>query len=389
MHILRLLAASLFERGIGLGVPRKAPTSDLLNIPHTREYFYVGGQYVNIGVRLYTPNPPQPPLTHSYKLGQIYVEKLSPLHPTTKPALIFIHGAAQTGTNWLNTPDNRPGWSHYFLSKGYTVYLSDQPERGRSSWYPGPGTGAMLPLWVSQIESYFTATAEHSLWPNAYLHTQWPGTGKKGDPIFDNFYAGQVQFQIESRRSEELNTLAYTALIDKIGADVYVVTHSQSGPYGWQIGDKRPNKVRGIVTMEPAGPAFFDTPPAPPTGSVRDFGITELPIQYTPSAGENGTRLETIVVKARNVNSTNCVMQREPVKRLENLRRIPVLMLTGEASYHMAYDYCTAGFMRQAGVKVEHVELGDVGVHGNGHMMFMEKNNLDIAERVHDWLEKH
>ena len=24
--------------------------------------------------------------------------------------------------------------------------------------------------------------------------------------------------------------------------------------------------------------------------------------------------------------------------------------------------------------------LGDVGIHGNGHMMMIEKNNLDIAE---------
>ena len=29
-------------------------------------------------------------------------------------------------------------------------------------------------------------------WPQAALHTQWPGTGVAGDPAFDQFYASQV-----------------------------------------------------------------------------------------------------------------------------------------------------------------------------------------------------
>jgi hypothetical protein len=35
-----------------------------------------------------------------------------------------------------------------------------------------------------------------------------------------------------------------------------------------------------------------------------------------------------------------------------------------------------------AGVSVDHVRLEDVGIHGNGHMMFMEKNNMHIADDV-------
>ena len=26
-----------------------------------------------------------------------------------------------TGTNFLNTPDERPGWADYFMSEGYVV----------------------------------------------------------------------------------------------------------------------------------------------------------------------------------------------------------------------------------------------------------------------------
>jgi len=36
-------------------------------------------------------------------------------------------------------------------------------------------------------------------------------------------------------------------------------------------------------------------------------------------------------------------------------------------------------FLRDAGVSVDHVRLEGVG---NGHMMFMEKNNLQIADEV-------
>lgn len=33
-----------------------------------------------------------------------------------------------------------------------------------------------------------------------------------------------------------------------------MITHSQGGPYGWQIGDKRSDKVKGILAIEPEGP---------------------------------------------------------------------------------------------------------------------------------------
>jgi len=45
--------------------------------------------------------------------------------------------------------------------------------------------------------------------------------------------------------------------------------------------------------------------------------------------------------------------------------------------------------LSQAGVSVEHIHLGDVGIHGNGHMMFMEMNNLEIADQVVEkWIAK-
>jgi hypothetical protein len=33
------------------------------------------------------------------------------------------------------------------------------------------------------------------------------------------------------------------------------------------------------------------------------------------------------------------------------------------------------------------VDLGTVGIHGNGHMMMLEKNELEIAAFMADWLQ--
>lgn len=65
-----------------------------------------------------------------------------------------------------------------------------------------------------------------------------------------------------------------------------------------------------------------------------------------------------------------------------NLLNIPVRVITSESGYHAVYDDCTVNYLRQAGVTVDHIKLHEHGFRGNGHMMFMEKNNLEIVERV-------
>lgn len=38
--------------------------------------------------------------------------------------------------------------------------------------------------------------------------------------------------------------------------------------------------------------------------------------------------------------------------------------------------------MRQAAVEVSYLKLADIGIHGNGHFLYLEKNNVGIAEVV-------
>ena len=45
-----------------------------------------------------------------------------------------------------------------------------------------------------ELERIWTNARERGDFPLKMNHTQWPGTGKMGDPIFDNFIKTQVQF---------------------------------------------------------------------------------------------------------------------------------------------------------------------------------------------------
>jgi pimeloyl-ACP methyl ester carboxylesterase len=136
---------------------------------------------------------------------QMYVEALTPRHPRSRYPLVLIHGAAQMATNWMGTPDGRPGWADYFVGQGYTVYMVDQPARGRSLWLPEVD-GKLATFTAEQIESRFTAPQVFTLWPQAKLHSQWPGTGRIGDPAFDAFYATQVPYLADNVQTQRLTS---------------------------------------------------------------------------------------------------------------------------------------------------------------------------------------
>jgi pimeloyl-ACP methyl ester carboxylesterase len=340
-----------------------------------RGYFYVGGKYVG--------EPGK-----EIMQGQVYVEVLAPKDARRLYPLVLIHGAGQTATNWMGTPDGRKGWAEYFVEQGYVVYMIDQPMRGRSAWHPGDGPTRMFT--AANEEFQFTAIASAGTWPQAKKHTQWPsegpGAGKKGDPVFDAFYATQVETVISNEATQQRNQDAGAALLDKIGPAI-VLTHSQSGAFGWLIADARPALVKAIVAIEPSGPPFEATIIG--TGKARAWGPTDVPITYDPPVKDPS---EIAVVRDAEADGPDlfvCWMQKAPARQLINLKNVPVMIMAAEASYHQAYDHCTAKYLNQAGVKTEYIRLQDKGVHGNGHMVMIEKNNLEVARVVDEWVVKN
>lgn len=336
-------------------------------------YFFVGGSYAG---------DPGKSVMH----GQMFVEALTPRRAHRRYPIVLIHGAAQTATNWMGTPDGRAGWAEFLTSQGYQVYMVDQPARGRSAWQDGID-GKLRTFDAQTVEKMFTAPELHNLWPQAKLHTQWPGTGPKhgqiGDPIFDQFYASQVQFLVSNAESQTLIQHAVAALLDKIGPAI-ILTHSQSGPFGWLIADARPKLVKAIVAVEPAGPPFHNT--ITDEEKARAWGVTDIPITYDPPITDPAQLQIAQQETPDGPDLVRCWQQTAPVHSLANLRAIPVMLLTSEASYHAVYDHCTAGYLKQAGVNTDFVRLTSRGIHGNGHMMMLEKNNLQIARLITSWL---
>jgi hypothetical protein len=65
------------------------------------------------------------------------------------------------------------------------------------------------------------------------------------------------------------------------------------------------------------------------------------------------------------------------------------MILVSEASYHAVFDHCTAKWMNQAGVKTDFIRLEDRNIMGNGHMVMIEKNSLEIAKLLDEWMQKN
>ncbi len=81
-------------------------------------YFFVGGRSATAAGK-------------TTASGQMFVEYRAPARVTQPYPIVLVHGTAQTGINFLGTPDGRPGWADRFAAKGFTVYVVDQVGRGR------------------------------------------------------------------------------------------------------------------------------------------------------------------------------------------------------------------------------------------------------------------
>ena len=221
-------------------------------------------------------------------------------------------------------------------------------------------------------------------------HTQCPGEGPKkgrlGDPIFDAFYATQVESITSAAETDTLVQATGAALLDKIG-NAILVTHSQAGAFGWLIADARPKLVKGILALEPSGPPFEAVIIG--KGEARPWGLAEAPLTYDPAVKAASELTKIHEEMADGPDLVPCWRQADPARKLANLMGIPILILTAEASYHAVYDHCTSKYLTQAGVKNTLVRLETVGILGNGHMLMLEKNNLQIAALLHNWITKH
>jgi pimeloyl-ACP methyl ester carboxylesterase len=359
--------------------PSAIPTFSTENIAR-QGFFYAGGKYEGeagkevMGDTMYT---------------EVWVPR-QVRHPYP---IVFFHGNGQTGAVWRQTPDNRAGWAYYLVAQGYTVYMVDYPARGRSPYVPGVD-GKLGIRTALDLEHIWTAPATSGgNFPRMKLYTQWPSDSPKkgmmGDSVFDYFTKGQVEFV---SNQDALTIPAGVALLDMIGKPIILISHSQGGGMGFDVTNLRPKLVAGMVAIEPGGPQIggADTAKVQYTRvNPNSWGLTTTPFQFDPPINSPSELKVHLIPSERPGDEVGCYLQDEPVHKLVSFENLRILSISAEGTYHRVFDVCIPKWLNQAGAKDDFVRLEDVGIHGNMHEMFLDRNSDEIIKFIDGWINKN
>jgi hypothetical protein len=301
--------------------------------------FFVGGRDVHSDTLSTVPNYAN---SGTVTVDQMYVHYQVPTH--AKPlSLTLIHGCCLTGKTWETTPDGRMGWDEYFVRHGFPTYVIDQADRGRSA--PDIETVNAVKLGkapVSQLPGLFAASHEAAWaifrfgpeYPQRFPGEQFPIDAQNG------LWQQMVPDWIASLPTPNPTVPALSQLAQKLHGTV-LISHSQAGIYPFQTAALSTQGIAGIVAIEPA-----ECPSA--TADLTPY--TKMPI---------------LVLFGDYVN-----LSPRWAPRLKACRAF--------------VDAAT-----QAGGHVQLVMLPDVGIHGNTHMMMQDRNSLQVADWILNWIGTH
>jgi pimeloyl-ACP methyl ester carboxylesterase len=334
--------------------------------------FWVGGQYND----------------RREMVGPMYVEYQIPKDRKHKYPIVFVHGCV--GAHFWSTPDRREGWAPYFLRQGYAVYVTEYVSHGRSSGNTDLGPAANAPNQLT-VQRLWSTPEKFNVWPAASLHTQWVGSGEPGDPTFDEFMRSfSWSNSMPNPVSSQFDSDRLVALIDQIGPVIFI-GHSAASWRVWPTLDRRPDKVKAYVNIE-GGWVYKNAPPLGNNLSVLPWGLAWIPLTYSPAVS-NASELQWEEVPVTGIYPwpgapQTCWRQKEPARKLPNLARVPIFMPLSQAGYDTTWDPCVHEFLTQAGVAHTFLPLTNLGIYGNGHFMFIEKNSDQVAGVVLEWLRR-
>jgi hypothetical protein len=303
---------------------------------------HVGGRLVELSglpVRevVFTPGgiPAKVDPNGVYQVEQMYAQYFLPQNRRGKVPLLMWHGGGLTGVTYETTPDGREGWLNTFIRKGWDVYNSDAVERGRAGWaqFPEIFKGEPIFLTVANPFERFRIGAGAGSWD--------------ADPAKRKILPGS-QFPVDSylnftkqnvprwTTTDAAIIAAYTELVDKVCPCV-ILFHSQAGQFGFKVAQARPEKVKALIAVEPAG--------------IGDAAKAAA-LKAIPTAMIFGDYIEQDA-------------------RWPQIR---------------ANDLAFADAITAAGGSVEVIDLPKRGIRGNSHMTMMDRNNMEIAEIIQQWL---
>jgi pimeloyl-ACP methyl ester carboxylesterase len=314
--------------------------------------------------------------------GQMYVEWEAPEEPSPGPPWVLVHGGGGQGTDYTTTPDGRPGWSRLLVERGHTVYVVDRPGHGRSPHHPDV-LGPMGPQFSAEfLRPIFTPPPQGpDSNPAAHLHTQWPGGRELGDPVYDQWLCAGGPMLADLAAMHALERERLGELLEMVGPAV-LVTHSAGGPGCFAAADAKPEQVAALIAIEVMGPPFLKVPER---GLDLAWGVACSPIAYDPAVS-SPEELDLVTEVREELGPVPLTLQREPARRLANLSRFPIAVMTAEASMFLGFDRHLVAHLEQGGCDVELVRLADEGVHGNGHGMMLERNHAQALDVVERWV---
>ena len=303
--------------------------------------------------------------------GQMFVQYMIPAQKRYRYPVIMVHGGGGQGCHMMGI-GGRPGWVHYFVQAGYSVYWVDRPSYGRSPYHPD----ALGPSHLPNVPPY-----EGLLQSTAVFNTaQWPGPGGINDPLVDQFMANETGNVSDEAFHSDLAWRGGAEIVDRIGPCI-MVTHAFGGFLGWGVADRRPGLVKGIVCMEINGNPF--------AAQLR-WGLTASPITYEPPV--NDLTQFMLVDRTPPADSPRPIvspykLQAEPARKWKNLQGLPVGWVTSEFGGGGS-PVTNVAFLNQVGCSAEMLRLRDYGILGNGNLMLLEKNNHEVFGVIRQWLDK-
>ena len=325
--------------------------------------FFVGGKKVQaLGTYDPTKSPAGTDEGQTFWIDQMYVQYQIPANARKYP-LILVHGGSGTGRVWETTPDGREGYQTIMLRRGFPVYIVDFPRRGRAGYpsFNGPfGTLASSPVVKNQTGQAGTQYA----WSRWRLGPKYPDVF----PVqqFPMKAVDQFMQHLVPTVSDDAGIIsdALVKLLDKIGPAI-VVTHSQSGLFGWLAGARSPN-VKGIVAYEP--------------GFVFKQGEVPPPVPLFKGSQPSGTPV-TAAEFARLAQIPLQVVYGDNIPK----QPIPDLVADGRRA-QVVTSVMFADALNKQGGQVSVLHLPDVGLYGNSHFMFSDLNNVAVADQLSRFL---
>lgn len=283
-------------------------------------------------------------------VNQMYVRYMVPQGGDRNVPVVMVHGATLTGKSWETTPDGRMGWDEYFVRKGHPVYVPDQVGRGRSGFNQavfnnvraGSTPPANQPIWLR--------FSDESVWPNFRFGA------KPGEPFSDSQFPVTAVDELAKQGVPDVSfggvptpnpTLKALADLGSQLNGAVLMGHSQSGSFPLEAALLNPTGAKGLVLVEPGS----------------------CPGRYSP-------------------------------EQIATLAKIPLLVVFGDhrdtatglpslPTWQARYEACLALIdrLKTAGGQAEMLAPPDRGIRGNSHMIMQDKNNLQIADLILQWID--